>query len=257
MKGIIMKRENNTIIKSITLGSFLLGNFMNSALCGSSQQPQAVRREITYNIQVTQELENELKKMQKFEYGSHDKFAPIPDFSKMMNFINRGANPCAENNHHWTLWHYMAKFNRWDILSQFVQRIENSIGREYLIKYLNRKNDMGQTPLHEAIINDSNDVVQFLIFHGANLVAKDNFGWTPLHTAAMQGNVIAARALLEALRIYRPDLLPTYVNTLDRLYQTPLDHANEVYNNDKKQEIISELHFYGAKTAKELGKAWF
>jgi hypothetical protein len=250
-----MKKENNTITKNITLGSFFLGSFMGSALCGSLQQPQAVRR-ITYNIQATSELENELKKMGKFEYDSYDKFMGVPDFYKMMNFINRGAYPCAENNHHWTLWHFVAKYNCLGILSQFVQRIKNSVGQEHLVQYLNQKNDRGQTPLHVAILNNSNEVVQFLIFNGANLAAKDNFGRSPLQVATMRGNVTAAKALLEAIEVYRPNLLPTYVNTCDRLYQTSLDHAGEVCDLNKRLEITSILLRRGAKTAKQLGQAW-
>ncbi|MDR2371663.1 MAG: ankyrin repeat domain-containing protein [Puniceicoccales bacterium] len=256
MKGIIMKK-NNTTIKNITLGSVLLSNFMGSGLSGSLWQPQTAQKEITYNIQATQELEKILKGMEEFEYDSYDKFRQIPNFFTMMNFINRGANPCAENNHHWTLWHFAAKFNRWYILPQFIEKIKNSIGQEYLVKYFNKKNDMGRTPLHEAIINNSNEVVQNLIFNGANLAAKDNFGQTPLHTAAMVGNLIAIKALFEAIKNIRPDILLAYVNTLDRLFQTPLDSAKDIYNQDKRFKIISELRLYGAKTAEELGKALF
>lgn len=253
----IMKKNNNIIIKNITLWSFLGGNFMGFALFGSLKQPQAVQREFTYDIQATRELEDGLQKMQKFEYDSYDKFGQMPNFFKMMNLIDLGANPCTENNHHWTLWHYAAKFNRWDILWRLIHVVENSIGREYLVKCLNRKNDMGRTPLHEAISNNSDEVMQNLIFYGADLAARDNWGQIPLHTAVIRGNLIAVKALLEAIKKHREDLLPAYVNALDRLYQTPLDSTNDVYDGDKKQKIISELRRYGAKTAKELKQACF
>ena len=41
----------------------------------------------------------------------------------------------------------------------------------------------GLTPLHEAARWGWNDVVSFLVEHGANLAAKDNRGMTPVDSA--------------------------------------------------------------------------
>jgi ankyrin repeat protein len=202
--------------------------------------------------------------------GEYEFFDQMPNFNKMMDLIYRGANPCAENNHHWTIWHYAARFNRLDLVKKLVQMIEINPGREYLKIYLNKKNDSGRTPLHVAILNNSKETAEFLIFNGASLNAKDGMGWTPLHVAALRGNLFIVRKLLEVVQYYWLNLLPTYVNLLDNLHQTPLDCADGktgVLNPD----VIRELRRYGAKTAKklelecrymirrakELGKAYF
>jgi ankyrin repeat protein len=46
-----------------------------------------------------------------------------------------------------------------------------------------KENQRGLTPLHEAARWGWNDVVRFLVDHGANLQAKDNRGMTPVDSA--------------------------------------------------------------------------
>jgi len=42
---------------------------------------------------------------------------------------------------------------------------------------------MGYTPLYYAVISDKNDLVEFLIARGADIKAKDRWGYTLLHCA--------------------------------------------------------------------------
>jgi ankyrin repeat protein len=46
-----------------------------------------------------------------------------------------------------------------------------------------KENQRGLTPLHEAARWGWNDVVRFLVDHGANLEARDNRGMTPIDSA--------------------------------------------------------------------------
>jgi ankyrin repeat protein len=54
------------------------------------------------------------------------------------------------------------------------------------------------TPLHAAAGAGCVDVVDLLIKAGADVNAKDDFGWTPLHYAAARGNVEIIRRLVAA-----------------------------------------------------------
>jgi len=52
---------------------------------------------------------------------------------------------------------------------------------------VNVKNDNGTTPLHRAVLGNSNiDITKYLIEKGANVNAKDSKGWTPFHYVAIK-----------------------------------------------------------------------
>lgn len=63
---------------------------------------------------------------------------------------------------------------------------------------INAKDEYGRTPLHIAAIKGYQDVAQFLIEKGANVNARDNYGWTPLHAAVFWGHLDITANLLEA-----------------------------------------------------------
>ncbi len=62
---------------------------------------------------------------------------------------------------------------------------------------LNAKNEGGWTPLHLAALNGRVDIVASLLEHGADPNVQDKFGRTPLHLAALNGHVDVVRLLLE------------------------------------------------------------
>ncbi|NAZ34551.1 MAG: hypothetical protein GU356_09810 [Pyrobaculum sp.] len=62
---------------------------------------------------------------------------------------------------------------------------------------LNAKNEGGWTPLHLAALNGRVDIVATLLEHGADPNVQDKFGRTPLHLAASEGRVEVVRLLLE------------------------------------------------------------
>ncbi len=52
-----------------------------------------------------------------------------------------------------------------------------------------RQRDPDSTPLHVAVRRNQSMVVKLLLEHGANPAARDHFGLTPLHLAAVVGNI--------------------------------------------------------------------
>jgi cytohesin len=62
---------------------------------------------------------------------------------------------------------------------------------------LNAKNEGGWTPLHLAALNGRVDIVATLLEHGADPNVQDKFSRTPLHLAALNGHIDVVRLLLE------------------------------------------------------------
>src|SRR5689334_3389202 len=56
----------------------------------------------------------------------------------------------------------------------------------------------GTTPLHWAIRADERDIVDVLLRAGADATAQDRLGVTPLFLAAMNGDAVIIRKLLDA-----------------------------------------------------------
>jgi ankyrin repeat protein len=61
---------------------------------------------------------------------------------------------------------------------------------------VNAKDNYGGTPLHAAAVGGYKDVVELLLANKAGVNAKNNDGWTPLHEAAMSGQKDVAELLL-------------------------------------------------------------
>ncbi len=61
---------------------------------------------------------------------------------------------------------------------------------------VNVKDEYGSTPLHTAALTNSEETINLLIKYGAKVSAKDTQGKTPLHVAASYSASRAARALL-------------------------------------------------------------
>jgi len=55
----------------------------------------------------------------------------------------------------------------------------------------------GLTALHQACIDENEEMVELLLKSGAYIEARDNEGWTPLHAAASAGNVDIAQILID------------------------------------------------------------
>jgi pimeloyl-ACP methyl ester carboxylesterase len=117
---------------------------------------------------------------------------------------------------------------------------ENSIQVDELIHdgaNVNAQNDLNQTPLHQAVVNNSPEIAQLLMNAGANANVLDNQLMTPLHSAVAHGNaeiaqiLVAPRAAAQAV--------PTNVNYANPLGQTPTHLAANQENVAITQILIN------------------
>ncbi|MDR2812767.1 MAG: ankyrin repeat domain-containing protein [Puniceicoccales bacterium] len=223
---------------------------MGSAPCVQGATWVSAAPKVIYDTKATEELENELKLCSI--YGS------IPNFDKMIRLVRGGANPCVKNKYGRTLWHYAAMFDRDDVILQLIQLLQlNPLIADYpgreMVTCLNSRDDIGRTPLHEAILSKSNEAVRILVLNGANLAAIDNFGRTTLHAAVISWNLFAVQLLLRTIATHRPECLNAYVNTPDRLGTSPLHDA--VLSNN--YEFVRILIANGADPAAKDGFGQF
>ena len=104
---------------------------------------------------------------------------------------------------------------------------------------VNAKDDNGWTPLHWAAGIGHKEVSEYLITMGADVNAKTSLGSTPLHGAAMGGHKEIAERLIAK---------GTDVNAQSEKGRTPLDWATE----KNRTEVADLLRKHGGKTGEEL-----
>jgi len=98
---------------------------------------------------------------------------------------------------------------------------------------VNRRTPYGTTPLDRAVGAGFKDIVVLLIAKGANVNTKDNWDWTPLHSA-----VYGHKDIVELLIAKGAD-----VNARDAEGRTPLSYAKE----EGHTEIVELLRKHEAK----------
>ena len=101
---------------------------------------------------------------------------------------------------------------------------------------VNAKADRGWTPLHNVAGSDHKEIVELLIKSGADVNATHNGGGTPLHRAAREGH----KQIVELLIANGAD-----VNARDEDDGTPLYYATN-------REVADLLRKHGGKTGEEL-----
>ena len=96
--------------------------------------------------------------------------------------------------------------------------------------------------------SNNKDVAELLIAKGADVNAKDDNGWTPLHHAVPDGHKEIAELLITK---------GGNVNAKG-IYGTPLDHAEAEWEGDvdevnaARNEVAELLRKHGGKTGEEL-----
>ena len=78
-----------------------------------------------------------------------------------------------------------------------IENVRTMLRRASLNMDINKVNISGLTPLHQAVLDDSVEVVRLLIENKANVNSVDEDSWTPLHAAASMGYFEVAKFLLE------------------------------------------------------------
>lgn len=61
---------------------------------------------------------------------------------------------------------------------------------------INALNEVGLSPLHNAVLEGNLAAVQLLVSHGADVNRRDTDTWTPLHAACAEGHCDIVRILL-------------------------------------------------------------
>ena len=100
----------------------------------------------------------------------------------------------------------------------------------------------GETPLHHALMQRSDSMVELLLAHGADVNQRDRDGWTPLMTAAYYDDAAAIKVL--AARGGDP-------NAVSAQNLTPLGIAVQ-YGKDSAAVALVEA---GADTRRPIGEA--
>ena len=108
------------------------------------------------------------------------------------------------------------------------------------------KNHWGWTALHGAAIGGHKNVAELLIEHGADLNTKTEDGSTPLHIAALWGRAEFTQFLVSRGAEINPRIPETATTYHKKTGKTPMDWAKG------KPEIINILRQRGGKTSDEL-----
>ena len=98
---------------------------------------------------------------------------------------------------------------------------------------VNKRTPYGTTPLIRAVDAGFKDIVELLIAKGANVNAKDNWDWTPLHSAVYGHNEIVELLIAKGAN----------VNARDKAGRTPLWYAQD----EGHTKIVELLRKHGAK----------
>ncbi len=111
------------------------------------------------------------------------------------------------------------------------------------IDCIHARDKIGRTPLHRAALSGNEETTMALINAGANIKARSNDGWTPLHMATSEETIMAlikAGANIEARAVHG---------------QTPL-HGAAAYGNEETVVALLEAGA-NAKARDENGHAPF
>jgi ankyrin repeat protein len=144
--------------------------------------------------------------------------------------IAHGADVNAKDNESFTPLHIAAMSGRQGIVESFPAEGANVNVKEY---------EVGLTSLFLPTQEDRIETMKLLLASGADVNAKNKFGYTPLHIASYHGQIRATELLLAS---------GANVSVRDNSGQTPLDIAT-VY---KRTEIADILIKSGAKRDKAI-----
>ena len=143
-----------------------------------------------------------------FEIEDFKRFIDLGNSSEVDKLLIYGANINCTDMFGYTPLHWAAIKGRVEILTLLINR-----GASIDQKCLN----YSFTALHCSINENQNAVINALINGGANIMAKDKDGNTPLHFAAMMGNDAVVHKLLG---------LGANINAADSQGITPIFLAN-------------------------------
>lgn len=108
---------------------------------------------------------------------------------------------------------------------------------------LNKKNDAGQTLLHQAIANNQTEVAKYLVDKGADLNLPDTKGNTPLHIATQNNQTEVIKYLVDK---------GARLNLQNNEGKIPLDMADQKNNPNLKEKLFEEINLNEPNLPKEI-----
>lgn len=118
--------------------------------------------------------------------------------------------------------------------AQLEKIIQDNPDKE-LVNILYSYGSMHLTPLHFAAMHKANNIVTFLLSHGANIFANDSQDDTPLHTALGFNNLDIAKKLVE---------VGSNLKSSDSRGRTPLEMAKKIGNKELIQLMEKKIQEY-------------
>jgi ankyrin repeat protein len=104
-----------------------------------------------------------------------------------------------------------------------AEKVKSLVNKlEYEFEQSNVRNNLGETPLHEAVKFSQKEKVELLIAKGADIEAKDSLGMTPLHWAFIMGK---NNDIIEVLIAKGANINARLNNGKTLLHDTRLDDA--------------------------------
>ncbi|MFP3015539.1 MAG: ankyrin repeat domain-containing protein [Wolbachia sp.] len=91
--------------------------------------------------------------------------------------------------------HFLAVSGDYEAISAIITHIERHSPGE-LVKTVNVKDNLGQTPLHHASYNGNLRAVEYLISKGADINVRSENDWVPLHYAPRSGVLAVVKHLI-------------------------------------------------------------
>ncbi len=93
----------------------------------------------------------------------------------MIQLLDLGADPSWTNNKGTNVMQLVAKSKS----LKFARHFERTVGLEKMTELVRNSNNIGWTPLHAAAEAEAEDMVEWLIGHGADVCAQTVTDWTP------------------------------------------------------------------------------
>ncbi|XP_078531367.1 ankyrin repeat domain-containing protein 31 isoform X2 [Lissotriton helveticus] len=173
---------NNSYMKTSEQGSFCLESTTRQREGSSKCSPPIVKRKITCHSDES--------------YG-HTSNGKNKEGKENVELVHNSSHLCAEDNETQTTW--LRRSIRKNKSSSCNWTSVNAEPNVHCLKAstINKKNMLGETKLHKAVMKDNLSLVHALIMAGANVNDQDHAGWAPLHEASLAGYCSITKELLE------------------------------------------------------------
>ncbi|MFP3032042.1 MAG: ankyrin repeat domain-containing protein, partial [Wolbachia sp.] len=199
------------------------------------------------------------------------------DLNKVESLANRGASLDTKDNNDWTLLHFAASSNKFDIVKFLLDKNANikakdvygntplHVAAQYdskleIVEFLldknasgiNDVNNNGSTPLHVATQGNKPSTVKFLLNKGASIQVKDKHNRTPLGLADQEGYTNIAQMIEQRQSDLDEELLTAVQDgDLDKVKSLVSQNANV---NTTDMYSWTPLHWAAFKDRLEIAK---